>query len=105
MPMALTTPAQQRKMCSSGSNGSILRRNGGGEAVTEMMEGLPLLCQACGHRWHFTAEKGIIAEAFIALLSANRICPKCGNRSKAAKKCIVIESKAPSLTFVPRRKP
>ena len=65
----------------------------------KLLEGLPLRCQACGHRWHFTTEKGIIVEAFIARLAGNLICPKCGNHSKARKKAIMIEGKTTSITL------
>ena len=65
----------------------------------ELTQGLPLLCQTCGHRWLFQPETGLIVEHVVALLKANRLCPKCGNHSKARGKAILIRGAPVSVTL------
>jgi len=58
--------------------------------VPELTHGLLLQCSVCGHEWRFQPAIGTIMEAFLAQLNANKICPKCGNHSKAKGKTIMI---------------
>ena len=67
------------------------------EKPRELTKGLPLLCQSCGHRWRFRPEIGTHIEAFIALMRANCICPRCGNRSRASGKGVLITQRRKDL--------
>lgn len=51
---------------------------------------LRLHCQACQHEWDMPYEKGMLVDAFIARMKGNLICPRCGNKSRAKKKAIVV---------------
>ena len=51
---------------------------------------LRLLCQACGYEYVLPWEKGMLFEAMLARLKGYRICPSCGNKSRARNKAVVI---------------
>ena len=51
-----------------------------------------LRCQVCEHEWDFPWERGMLLDAFLARIKAYRICPACGNESRARKKAILIVS-------------
>ena len=57
--------------------------------VLEPGEPLRLLCQVCQHEWDFPWEKGMLLEVLVVRMNANRLCPSCGNRSRAKNKGIM----------------
>ena len=51
---------------------------------------LRLLCQVCQHEWEMPWALGMLLDAFLARIKGNLICPKCGNKSRARKKAILV---------------
>ena len=54
--------------------------------------GLPLRlrCQVCQHEWDFPWENGMLVDALLARMKGNAVCPRCGNKSRARTKAIVM---------------
>ena len=54
--------------------------------------GVPLLlrCQVCQHEWDFPWERGMNLSALAARAEGYGVCPRCGNKSRARKKAILI---------------
>ena len=57
-----------------------------------LLHGVPLRlrCQVCQHEWDFPWERGMLLDACLARMKAHSICPRCGNKSRARKKAIVM---------------
>ena len=47
-------------------------------------------CQSCSYRWTRTFTLPIVLDAFVSRMKVEGICPKCGNKSKAFRKSILI---------------
>ena len=54
--------------------------------------GPPLIlhCQVCQHEWEFPWERGMLVDAFLARIKGYLACPRCGNKSRARKKAILM---------------
>jgi hypothetical protein len=58
--------------------------------VLEQGVPLRLRCQVCQHEWDFLWEKGMLVDAFLVRMKGYRICPRCGNKSRAKSKAILM---------------
>jgi hypothetical protein len=55
-------------------------------------QGVPLrlLCQVCQHEWDLTWERGMLLDALVDRIKGYRSCPRCGNKSRARSKAILM---------------
>ena len=60
------------------------------ERVLEPGVPLRLRCQVCQHEWDFHWERGMNLYALAARAKGYDICPRCGNKSRARNKAILI---------------
>lgn len=51
---------------------------------------LRLRCQVCNHEWDLPWEQGMLVDVFVTRIRGYLVCPKCGNKSRARKKTILL---------------
>ena len=67
-----------------------VRENPLTQRVLEPGVPIRLRCQVCQHEWDFPWEKGMLLDACLARMKGHLICPRCGNKSRARKKAILM---------------
>ena len=67
-----------------------VRENPLTQRVLEPGVPIRLLCQVCQYEWDFPWEKGMLVEVALARMKSHLICPRCGNKSHARKKAILM---------------
>ena len=68
----------------------LVKQNPLKQRVLEPVVPLRLRCQVCEHEWDLPWERGMLADALLSRMKAYLICPRCGNKSRARKKTILL---------------
>ena len=68
----------------------LVKQNPLKQRVLEPVVPLRLRCQVCEHEWDLPWERGMRVDVMVARMKAYRVCPSCGNKSRARKKEILF---------------